>query len=216
MRKGCWIAGLMLIVAAGCDTTKQDRVRAYNEDGFDLFQKGDFADARESFQAALALKPADPGLLFNRGECYDRLGAVAQAEQDYRACLKIDPNHVPCRHALTALFVRTKREADAQTLVADWLAKEPALAAPYAEDGYLLRMRGDLPRAQYRIQQALDLDPHDQRALTEMALTYEALNHPERALVLYEKILERKPAETEVVNRVNFLLAKGAKKPHPE
>ncbi len=216
MRMAFGFIGLTLILVGGCDTTKQARVHAYNEDGIELFQKGAYRDARDSFQAALALKPEDPGLLYNRGECFDHLGVAAKAEEDYRACLKAQPNHVPCRHALTALLVKTKREPEAQALVADWLAKEPKLAAAYAEDGYLLRMHGDLPRAQARIQQALDLDPHDERALTEMALTYEALNRNDRALVLYEKILERKPAETEVVNRVNFLLAKGAKRPHPE
>lgn len=216
MRCVCTIAGLALLVVAGCDNTKQARIQAYNEDGRELFQKGAYRDARDSFQAALALKPDDAGLLFNRGECFDRLGMVAKAEEDYRACLKAEPNNVSCRHALTALLVRGKREAEAQNFVADWIVKEPKLAAAYAEDGYLLRMHGDLPKARDRIQQALDLDPHDERALTEMALTYEALNRNDRALVLYEKILERKPNETEVVNRVNFLLAKGAKHPHPE
>ena len=215
MRGFGWMLGLALF-AVGCETTKQERVRAYNDDGVELFQKGDYGNARESFQAALALKPNDSGLLFDRGECYDRLGAVAQAEQDYRACLKELPKHVPCRHALVALLVKAHRESEAQPLVNDWIAQEPKSAAAYAEDGYLLRMRGDLPRAQYRIQQALDLDSHDERALTEMALTYEALNHNDRALALYEKILDRKPGEAQVVDRVNFLLAKGAKQPHPE
>jgi Tfp pilus assembly protein PilF len=215
MRCAGVLVGLTLLVV-GCDLTKQERLRAYNDDGIELFQKGDYRDARESFQEALKLKPDDPGLLFNRGECYDRLGAVAHAEPDYRACLKAVPNHGPCRHALIALLVKTHRDAEAQALVNDWITREPALAAAYAEDGYLLRMRGDLPRAQARIQQALDLDPHDERALTEMALTYEALNRNDRALALYEKILERKPAEAQVADRVNFLLAKGAKSPRPD
>ena len=212
--RGGWM--LLALVLVGCEVTRQERVRAYTDDGVELFQKGDYRDARESFQAALALKPNDPSLLYNRGECYDRLNAVAQAEQDYRGCLKLVPNHGPCRHALVALLARTKREPEAQALVNDWIDKEPKSAAAYAEDGYLLRTRGDLPRAQARIQQALDLDPHDERALTEMALTYEALNRNDRALALYEKILERKPGEAPVVDRVNFLLAKGAKEPRPD
>lgn len=212
--RGGWM--LLALVLAGCETTRQERIRAYTDDGVELFQKGDYRDARESFQAALTLKPNDPALLYNRGACYDRLGAVSQAEQDYRACLKAVPEHRSCRHALVALLAKTKREADAQTLVNDWIAKEPKSAVGYAEDGYLLRLRGDLPRAQARVQQALDLEPHDERALTEMALTYEALNRNDRALALYEKILERKPGEAQVVDRVNFLLAKGAKEPRPE
>src|SRR5438067_5478063 len=70
----------------GCESASQERLRDYNQDGIYLFQRGDYAAARESFQAALTLKPEDPGLLYNIGECYDRLGDTAKAERSYRQC----------------------------------------------------------------------------------------------------------------------------------
>ena len=42
--------------------------------------------------------------------------------------------------------------------------------------------------AHEKYQQALEFDAHDQRALTEMALIYEDLNRPERAIALYERL----------------------------
>jgi tetratricopeptide (TPR) repeat protein len=201
---------------AGCAIPADERLRDYNEDGVQLFQKGEFAAARDSFQAALTLKPEDPGLLYNLGECYDHLGDATRAERYYRECLAQVPNQVACRHALVVLLVRTNRRPEAVQLVQDWLAKEPKLAAAYAEDAWLYHQAGDLPRAQGRLQQALELDPHEQHALTELALIYEGMNRPDRALVLYERVLERDPKQVDIAGRVNFLLAKGARPPHPE
>ena len=62
----------------------------------------------------------------------------------------------------------------------------------------------------------LQLDPHDPRALIEMAQVYEEMSRPDRALVLYERALERDPHQDDVTARVNFLLAKGARRPQPD
>jgi Tfp pilus assembly protein PilF len=217
-----WRAVISLFVAVlgvalgGCVSTEQERAQDYNEDGVYLYRRGDYMGARESFKAALALQPEDAGLLFNVGECYDRLGKTAKAEQYYNECLKRSPNHASCRHALTALLVGAGRRPEAERMVADWMAREPKLAMPYAEDGWLQHEAGNLPQAQARLQQALEFDPHDNRTLTELALVYEEMNRPDRALVLYERALERDPHQPELTERVNFLLAKGAGRPHPD
>jgi tetratricopeptide (TPR) repeat protein len=237
MRRACWIAGLLFGVAPACDSTqqghlpdvsryvqrsplantsKQDRMHEYTRIGVELYQKGDYLDARDCFTAALKLKPGDPNLLYNRGECWTRLGNRQKAEEDYRACLGTAPGHVQCRHALIVLLAQTQRGAEAQNLVTEWINKEPNQASGYIEDGWLLRYRNDLPHAEVRLWQALDLEPNNQQALTELALTLEALQRPDRALVLYQKVLERKPGEADVVNHVNVLLAKGVKAPRPE
>ena len=215
MRRTRWIAGLLLCLS-GCINPVQERARFYNDDGVRLFAKGDYRDARDSFQAALACRPNDAGLLYNLGECYDRVGDAAKAEHYYQQCLQQESNHSSCRHALAVLLVRTGRKAEAENMLAAWLASQPKLAAALAEDGWLLHLSGDLPRAQARLQQALDLDPHDPRALTELARVYEELHRPDRALVLYERILQRDPKQADVAEHVQFLLTKGAAKPRPE
>lgn len=215
MSKIAWVAGVVLGLA-GCVTTGDDRFRDYNEDGLFQFRQGNYRDARESFQAALDLKTGDPALMYDIAECYDRLGDAAKAERFYRECLDRAPNHEACRHALAALLVRQKRRDEAARMIEDWLAREPKLAGPYAEDGWLWHQAGDLPRAQARLQQALAIDPRDVRALTELGLVYEAMQRPDRAVVLYERALEREPNQTELAKRVQFLLAKGAGPPRPE
>jgi Flp pilus assembly protein TadD len=215
MRQVWWMTGLALGLA-GCISPLEERCQDYVEDGVNLFRHGDYYDARESFQAALALRPDDPGLLYDIGQCFDRLGDAGKAERFYRECVQHAPNHAPCRHALDVLLVRHNRQTEAARLIEGWLAQEPRLAAAYAEDGWYWRQTGDLPRAQARLQQALEFDPHDLQALTELALVYEAMQRPDRALVLYERALERDPKQPELAGRVNFLLTKGAVRPTPE
>lgn len=207
---------ILTLIFTGCTASIPERVRDYNEDGVHLFQTGDYGNARESFQAALALRPEDADLLYNVGRCYDRQGDPAKAERFYTACLQHSVNHADCRHALAALLVREGRGAEATQMVQDWLAREPKRAAAHAEDGWLWFQSGDLPRAQQRLQEALEMDPHDRRALLELARVFEAMQRPERAVVLYERLLQQDPRQTEVARRVSQLQAQGAGRPRPD
>src|SRR5207249_3603772 len=164
----------------------------------------------------VALAPNDLTLSYNLGQCYDHLGQSAKAAQLYNECLGRDANHAPSRHALAALLVRQGRWDEASHMADDWLRRSPQLAAAYALDGWLWHQAGDLPRAHARLQQALQLDPHDVKALTEMALVYEGMQRPDRALVLYERALQQDPKQPEIAKRRQFLLTSGAARPQPE
>ena len=104
---------VLAIGAAGCASEKQEKVRFYNEDGIYLFQRGEYQPARDSFLAAIALTPEDPALYYSVGECYDRMGEVANAERHYMECLGRDPGHADSRHALAVLLVREGRRDEA-------------------------------------------------------------------------------------------------------
>src|SRR5262245_17997651 len=160
-----WLAAAAGICLAGCISPRDERVQQYNDDGVWLFQHRQYAKAGEDFQAALALKPDDAGLLYNIGECYHHRGDMTQAERYYKQCLEHDPKHAPCRFALANLYAQTKRQAEAARMAQDWLIREPQSADAYAPDGWYWHQAGDLPKARVRLQQALELEPHNQRAL---------------------------------------------------
>jgi Tfp pilus assembly protein PilF len=204
----------LLCLLCGCAETAQERVREYNDDGVVLYKKGEYVHARESFQAALALKPTDSNLLFNIGQCYEHLDQLDRAEQAFRECLRADPNHGECRHALAALLWKQDRKADASKMIEDWLATQPKLASAFALHGWLYRQVGDLPKAQARLQQALAIDGNNLLALTELAQVYEAESRPDRALYLYERALEITPDQPEIAHRVISLKSLGAGRPH--
>ncbi len=209
--------GLLLVLGmGGCVPLAQERVRDFNEDGVHLFKSGDYQQAEECFQTALELRPSDAVLLYNLGQCYDRLDDLANAERCYNECLQVASNHADCRHSLASLLMRAGRKDDATRMVRGWLASQPKLAAAYAEDGWLFHQAGDLPRAQARLHQALDLDPHDTRALVELARVYEAMQRPDRAVALYKRVLLLHPNEVEIEKRIKLLRSQGVGEPHPE
>jgi Flp pilus assembly protein TadD len=209
------VAGLAFALGA-CAPTSSERVRELAEHGVHLYHKGSFPEARETFEAALALAPNDANLMFNLGQCYDQLGRKDRAEEVYEDCLKLSPNHAACRHALTVLLVSTGRRDVANQRVREWMNHEPKLAAPYAEDSWLRLQEGDLVSARGRLQQAMLLSPRDTRTLIDLGKLYEKLGRPERAVVLYERALEVEPNHPAVARRIAELRAAQVGHPHPD
>jgi Flp pilus assembly protein TadD len=216
MRRWPCCAMLFLFGAAGCLEPNMDRVREYTQDGVFLYAHQDYGHAKECFQAALAKKPGDPDLLYDLGQCCDRLGQDDVAERCYTDCLHRTPGHNECRHALGVLLVRENRWEDATNLVRDGVRRQPKSPTAIAEDAWLWRVYGDLPKAQHRVEEALAMDPHDNRALLEEAQIYEALQRPDRAVFLYEVALRYKPDQPDVKERVERLRTAGTSRPKPD
>jgi Flp pilus assembly protein TadD len=216
--RGILALGVCALCVASCIPALQtnELVTQYNEDGVLLFERGDYVHAGQSFEAAHKLSPDDAAILYNLAQCSHRQGDTSRAEFFYRECLTRAPNHAACRHSLAQLCVRTGRQTEAERMIEDWLIREPKLSGPYAEDGWLWHLRGDLPKAHSRLQSALQIDPRDVRALMELGQVYEEMQRPDRALVLYQRILEVNPRQPEIARRVDELKAQGVISPKPE
>lgn len=207
---------LILLAASACTPGHTELVRHHTEDGVRAFARGSYGDARDCFKAALALKPGDADLLYNLGQCHERLGQNDQAEAIYRQCLAGETEHADARHAWVVLMVNTKREDEAKRTVVGWINARPRLAGPYVEDAWLRARDGDLDSARRRYQQALGMEPNNPRALTELAAIYEKLGRPDRALVLYERALEAKPGQPEIAKLVSRMRQDGVTGPRPD
>jgi Tfp pilus assembly protein PilF len=199
----------------GCTTTDPDRWRIFNEEGVQLFAQGQYRDALENFDYALTLHSQDPILIFNVAQCYDRLGDARRAEQYYASCLQIDAKHADARLALLELRYRAGRVVEANRMIQDWQIEDPKSADPIVADAWRLRREGNIPRAQARLEEALAVDMNNRRALTEMAILWESQGQPDRARVLYERILLREPNQIAIRDRLEQLKAKNVGRPLP-
>lgn len=209
-------AFLALSLLTGCVLTGPDRVQELSADGLHLYRQGAYADARGSFQTALALQPNDPDLLYNLARCHDRLKNAAEADQLYRRVLEYAPNHLEARHAILLRQIETGQVAQARQMIDDWLRRSPRLAGPYVEDAWLRARDGDLDSARSRLLQALDYEPRHPRALAELGRIYEKLDRPDRAVVLYERSLEANPDQPPIAEQVKQLRARGVSRPRPD
>jgi tetratricopeptide (TPR) repeat protein len=209
-------AGLAMC-AAGCAPTVQERVHDCNEDGVSLFTRGAYDPARECFQTALCLQPENADLIYNLGQCYQRLGNEQRAEQLYHECLARNPDHAECHHALTLLLLEEGRRQEAVDGVEDWLKRSPENPDALAEDGWLYARGNDPNHAIMRFQDALRYDIHNVRALTELGRVYEEqMHYPDRALSLYQRALQVNPNQPDVIRRVSALRNQGTGPPRPE
>lgn len=210
------LLGLCLLTVGACASSVERQTRDLTTDGVRLYRTGRYREARETFEAALALSPGEPNLLYNLGQSYEHSGNLVQAEKVYNDCLFRAPDHPECRHALATLMVKQNRQPEAQRMIEDWLAHSPRCAAAYAEHGWFLRQYGDLPRAQARFQQALQIDPEDRRALVELGQLLEHQQLPGRAMVLYERADRAYPNHPDIKPRLEALRTAGVKRPHPQ
>jgi Tfp pilus assembly protein PilF len=210
------LVGLALAVSAGCVSTVDERARDLNDDGVHLFAQGNYAAALDSFDLALTFRPQDSTLMFNVAECADRLGDVKTAEKYYGSCLLRAPKHGDARLALVALLHRTDRQAEADRLIDEWLAQDGQSADAFVLDGWRKLQAKQYPEANGRFQQALDIEPHNRRALAELAYMYESTGMPQRAYALYERILEFEPQQAHIAQKLEQLRAKGISRPLPD
>jgi tetratricopeptide (TPR) repeat protein len=215
-RKRWMIWWMLSVLVAGCATAQDERVKEFNDDGLHLFARGDYQAARDSFEMALTLSPHDEAILFNVGQCQDRLGDWRRAEQYYITCLQINPNYGDARHGMASLLYRTGRVPEAHRMIDDWIKSDPNRADAVALEGWRFRQEKNLPRAQERLQQALAMEPNNRRALIELGIVYERMNMPERALVLYERVLAKSPNQPDIAQRVEQLRGNGVKRPLPD
>ena len=154
-------AAILVGLVGGCETEKQERFNQYNDDGIHLYQLGNYVGARDQFEVALTLDPKDANVLYNLGQCCDRLNQTGQAATYYQQCLAVNANHAECRHALAVLLYRQGRRTEADQMIQGWLKSQPELGAAYAEDGWRSRQSGEYEQAVGRFQQALHYDPRN-------------------------------------------------------
>jgi tetratricopeptide (TPR) repeat protein len=149
--------------------------RAFPEDlfanhrlGYELVYSGRPAEAIRYFTAALALRPANPGMLVNRGESLRMAGEVDAAIVDFRRVLAIDPQQPLALCALaSALQAKSQLdEAIAEYREAIRLTKDlPTARGLHAEArnglGAVLADKGRLDEAIAEFRAAIELKKDD-------------------------------------------------------
>ena len=139
-RKLVAVVIVFVAVLSGC------RSSFYNTDGVKQFQQGQYQQALDSFQQAVAANPQNADAYYNMAATLHDWGRqsrndeyMAQAETLYHRCLDLSPDHVDCYRALAVLLVDTNRKESAFTLLERWADRAPALADPQVELASVVR-----------------------------------------------------------------------------
>lgn len=208
------VAGFVLLVvvaaASGCHNVASS---ALNAEGVQLYQQGNYQQASDRFQRAIAEDPSSPGGYYNlaaslhkTGTLYNRPNDLRQAEQLYNQCLQRDPNYVECYRGLAVLLTDTGRSEQAYRLLENWAASNPQSPEPKIELARLHEEFGQPEQAKARLVEALAGDPHNARALTALGRLRDQEGDHAQALANYQRSLQLNRFQPQVAARVTTLV----------
>jgi tetratricopeptide (TPR) repeat protein len=201
-------AGLLVCIAAtsGCSNIAS---QAANVEGVRLYQQGNYQQATDRFQQAIAQDPKSPEGYYNlaaslhkTGTLYNRPSELQQAENLYNQCLERDPNHTECYRGLAVLLNETGRQPEAFKLLNHWSSAAPKSPDPKIELARLLEEIGQGDQAKAQLVDALTIDPHNARALTALGRLRDQSGDHAQALANYQRSLSLNRFQPEVAARV--------------
>ena len=205
--------GLILcgLVLTGCTNMT---TQSLNAEGVRLYQNGNYQQASEQFQRAIAANPKSANGYYNlasslhkSGKLLNRPEDLKQAEQLYNQCLNHDPNHAECYRGLAVLLTETQRQDAAFRLLEGWAGRSPQLANPRIELARILEENNNVPQASARLVEALTIDPKNSRALTALGRLREVSGDPSQALANYQRSLDINRFQPAIAARVATLKA---------
>jgi tetratricopeptide (TPR) repeat protein len=205
-----WLLAFALAANAlsstGCSNIQS---QAANVEGVKLYQQGNYQQASDRFQQAIAQNPRSPEGYYNlaaslhkTGTLYNRPNDLQQAENLYNQCLERDPNHTECYRGLAVLLNQTNRKEEAFKLLNHWSGANPKSADPKIELARLLEETGQQEQAKEQLVGALTIDPHNARALTALARLRDQQGDHMQALANYQRSLNENRFQPEVQARV--------------
>jgi tetratricopeptide (TPR) repeat protein len=194
--------------------------RSLNAEGVRLYQSGNYQQAADSFQKAIASNPRSADAYYNlasslhkNGKLYNRPQDLQQAEQLYNQCLDYDPNHAECYRGLAVLLAETNRQDASYRLLEGWAARSPQNADPRIELARLYEETNNMQLAATQLEQAITIDPDNARALTALGKLRESTGDTQQALANYQRSLAINRFQPTVEARVASLQAGGTSAP---
>ncbi len=207
-RLSVWLSAVASLAACGCSVASHGQ----NAQGVAYYQQGRYQEALRNFESAVANDPLNADGYYNLAATYHRMGRVSgnenelkQAETLYNQCLDKDENHRDCYRGLAVLLAEEGRSDEAFRLLEGWSRKYPTASTPKVELARLSEEFGRYDVAQEHLQDALQTDPNDPRALAALARLRERSGNPTQALAIYQRSLWNNRFQPEVAARVSTL-----------
>jgi tetratricopeptide (TPR) repeat protein len=210
----CLAASLVLVLFSGSlsrsqETRQQKDDRSFSPElqrGIALAQEGDFKNAEEVFEQAVALHPGDARALTALGQVQEQLGKLPESIETFRKVIELDPRSADAHENLgIALGDRSDFAAALkESSVAIRLA--PSSASAHFLRGRLLGDLGKHEEARVEFRKVLDLAPEYAQALYYWA----ALEGDEGNLVMQGNLLKRylrlRPDQATVFDQLGHVL----------
>ena len=178
--------------------------------GLRLSGQGRHAEAIAQYEAALAVQPDDPKVLFALGNTAQALGLAAPAEQFFRRVLALEPERLEALINLANLLRDSGQPGTAIALLGPALIRAPQSPELLLTLGSAFREKGDAASAKAYYQSALAARPDYVPALANLAEMLGEEGDREAARTLYDRALKAEPKNAQArLNRAVLHLLNG-------
>ena len=213
----CWCV-LLLPVLAGCRIAAEGQ----NAQGVRLFEQGRWESAIDQFQQASVNDPENADAIYNlaavhhhRARTLKNRSEFDQAEEQYRRCLRIAPNHVDAHRALAVLLAATERVELAEQHLRRWAAQSPELSDARVELARFYEERQQPEQAKRFLQEAIAIDQNNARAWAALGRLRERSGDRNQALANYQRGYALDPTQAPLAQRIAALSNGGRGVPAP-
>ena len=176
--------------------SERPRVLLEVRDGYEALRRGDLANAKRNYAAAVEAEPSNLDALLGLATVEARSGNRPAAVAHYRRALEIDPRNPSALAGLAALTDASQPEALEARLLRE-VAEQPGSAALQFMLGNLYAVQGRWGQAQGAYYEAYRIEPEGADILHNLAVSLDQLGQGRMAAGFYRKALEasrRQPA----------------------
>jgi tetratricopeptide (TPR) repeat protein len=187
----------------------EDRVDDLLEKGNQFRDARRFAEAENSYQGVLKIKPHDGRAAYGLGNIYSDQQRWDEAEPAYRNAVLWSPSDVDALVALSVVLVQprsgagnAKRFADAEAFARRAIQLQPKNAVAWDRLGVALQSRGVFnDETEHSYRRAVELDPQFAVAYAHLARVLKRMGRKDEAAPLYDRAtqLAKDPATLNLI-----------------
>jgi tetratricopeptide (TPR) repeat protein len=175
-----------------------DRLEDLLEKGNELRDARRFAEAEESYQGVLKLRPRDARAAYGLGNVFTDQQRWDDAETSYRNAVQWNPKSVDALVALSVVLIQprtgagnAKRLADAEGFARRAVQIEPMNAVGWDRLGVAMETRGSFtPELEHSYRRAIEIDPQFAVGYAHLARVLKRFGKQVEAAPLYDKAFE--------------------------
>jgi Flp pilus assembly protein TadD len=176
-----------------------------------LVEGGKPDEAMDAYQQAAALAPRDPEPPLFAAMTLEKMGRFADAEQEYRLVLGLQPSSTDALTGLANLYMRGHQFPEALAVLRKLVSLQPENAGAHMQLGRMLATAGQNEDAIAELQSAVRLDAKDTGAQLDLAELYVKAGKNDQAQLLYQSLLAARPDDPELRDQLGKSLLRQKK-----
>lgn len=155
---------------------------AYIELGLALQEMGNYAEAAQTYQKAIALQPDSAELHAFLGICQQASGKLSDAADSYREAVRLNPDYAQASSNLGVILQELGESDAAIAALQNAIKANPAFPEAYANLGVIWRAVGNMEKAINTFRTAIALKPNYAEAHANLGACLHKLGQLEEAL----------------------------------